>query len=76
MYLLHDVPQHPEYGMADDNVVFENSTALAATLQRAEVPFEMMFYPGHTHKVGGPGISVHLWNTILDFLDRKTGAKR
>ncbi|MBN8811488.1 DPP IV N-terminal domain-containing protein [Sphingomonas leidyi] len=64
------------HGMADDNVVFENSTALAATLQRAEVPFEMMFYPGHTHKVGGPGISVHLWNTILDFLDRKTGAKR
>ncbi|OSZ68785.1 S9 family peptidase [Sphingomonas sp. IBVSS2] len=63
------------HGMADDNVVFENSTALAATLQRAEVPFEMMFYPGHTHKVGGPGISVHLWNTILDFLDRKTGAK-
>ena len=63
------------HGMSDDNVVFENSTALAATLQRAEVPFEMMFYPGHTHKVGGPGISVHLWNTILDFLERKTGAK-
>ncbi|WP_424540220.1 prolyl oligopeptidase family serine peptidase [Serratia marcescens] len=49
---------------------------MAATLQRAEVPFEMMFYPGHTHKVGGPGISVHLWTTLLDFLDRKTGAKR
>ena len=63
------------HGMSDDNVVFENSTALAATLQRAEVPFEMMFYPGHTHKVGGPGISVHLWNTILAFLERKTGAK-
>lgn len=63
------------HGMADDNVVFENSTALAATLQKAEVPFEMMFYPGHTHKVGGPGISVHLWNTILDFLGRKTEAK-
>jgi dipeptidyl-peptidase-4 len=63
------------HGMSDDNVVFENSTALAATLQKAEVPFEMMFYPGHTHRVGGPGISVHLWNTILDFLDRKTGAK-
>jgi len=63
------------HGMADDNVVFENSTAMAATLQKAEVPFEMMFYPGHTHRVGGPGISVHLWKTILDFLDRKTGAK-
>lgn len=63
------------HGMADDNVVLENSTAMAATLQKAEVPFEMMLYPGHTHRVGGPGVSVHLWNTILDFLERKTGTK-
>ncbi len=63
------------HGMADDNVVLEHTTAMAATLQKAEVPFEMMLYPGHTHKVGGPGISVHLWETILDFLDRRAGAK-
>ncbi|AKH41288.1 dipeptidyl-peptidase-4 [Altererythrobacter atlanticus] len=58
------------HGMADDNVVFENSTELAAKLQGEAVPFEMMFYPGYTHSVGGPKISVHLWNTIFDFLDR------
>jgi len=60
------------HGMADDNVVLEHSTAMAATLQQQQVPFEMMLYPGHTHKVGGPGISEHLWTTILGFLDRST----
>lgn len=58
------------HGMADDNVVFENSTALAAKLQNDERPFEMMFYPGHTHAVKGPKISVHVWNTIFNFLER------
>jgi hypothetical protein len=32
--------------------------------------FEMMLYPGHTHRVGGPKVSVHLWNTIFAFLAR------
>ena len=59
------------HGMSDDNVVFDNSTALIAKLQGAAVPFEMMVYPGQTHRVGGPKISVHLWETILGFLDRR-----
>ncbi len=58
------------HGMADDNVVFENSTALMAKLQGAAAPFETMVYPGQTHSVGGPKISVHLWQTILSFLNR------
>ncbi|WP_340264932.1 alpha/beta fold hydrolase [Sphingobium mellinum] len=58
------------HGMSDDNVVFDNSTSLMARMQEAAVPFEMMIYPGQTHRVGGPGISVHLWRTIEDFLDR------
>ena len=58
------------HGMSDDNVVFSNSTALAAKMQQAGVPFEMMFYPGETHSVGGPEISPHLWHTIMRFLER------
>ncbi len=58
------------HGMSDDNVVFSNSTAMASALQHAGVQFEMMFYPGETHSVGGPEISPHLWNTIMGFLDR------
>lgn len=57
------------HGMSDDNVVFSNSTALASKLQRGGVPFEMMFYPGETHSVGGPEISPHLWRTIMRFLN-------
>lgn len=64
------------HGMSDDNVVFDNSTALMARLQAAAVPFETMLYPGQTHRVAGPGVSVHLWRTILDFLDRRTAAAR
>ncbi|MDB5701757.1 MAG: family peptidase [Sphingomonadales bacterium] len=59
------------HGMADDNVVFENSTALMAKLQESAHPFETMVYPGQTHRVAGPGISAHLWKTILAFLDRQ-----
>jgi dipeptidyl-peptidase 4 len=64
------------HGMADDNVVLEHTTSMAATLQQQKVPFEMMLYPGHTHRVGGPGVSEHLWTTILDFLDRQTGTAK
>lgn len=56
------------HGMSDDNVVFSNSTSLAAKMQQGGVPFEMMFYPGETHSVGGPEISPHLWRTIMRFL--------
>ena len=58
------------HGMADDNVVLDNTTALAATLQAHAVPFEMMLYPGQTHGIGGPKISVHLYDRVFDFLAR------
>lgn len=63
------------HGMSDDNVVLTHSTELAAKLQAQARPFEMMFYPGYTHRVGGPGVSEHLWGTILSFLDRHVGGK-
>jgi dipeptidyl-peptidase-4 len=58
------------HGMADDNVFLDNSTAVAAKMQAGATPFEMMFYPGQTHAVGGSGVAEHLWRTILAFLDR------
>lgn len=58
------------HGMSDDNVVLDNSMTLAARMQGNATPFEMMLYPGQTHSVRGPRISVHLWNTILGFLER------
>ena len=56
------------HGMADDNVVFENSTALMTALQRVKTPFDLMVYPGATHAT--PGLEVHTWITRLKFLGR------
>jgi len=56
------------HGMADDNVVFENSTALMTALQKAKTPFDLMVYPGATHAT--PGLEVHTWITRLKFLGR------
>ncbi|MCZ8324278.1 MAG: DPP IV N-terminal domain-containing protein [Sphingomonadaceae bacterium] len=58
------------HGMADDNVVFEHSSALISRLQANAVPFEMMLYPGYTHRVGGPKVGKHLWESIFAFLER------
>ena len=58
------------HGMADDNVVFENATELIAALQEANVQFDMMLYPGYTHRVAGENISPHLWNTYFRFLEQ------
>jgi dipeptidyl-peptidase-4 len=58
------------HGMSDDNVVFENSTALYSKLQKEKKPFEMMVYPGATHAIAGEGPQTHVWRTIEDFLDR------
>ncbi len=56
------------HGMADDNVIFENSSELISVLQENNVPFEMMLYPGYTHSVGGEKIGPHVWNSIFRFL--------
>lgn len=57
------------HGMADDNVVFENATEIISAMQEANVPFEMMLYPGYTHRVAGERISPHRYNTIFRFLE-------
>ena len=56
--------------MSDDNVVFENTTALIAKLQREKHPCELMVYPGATHAIAGEGPQTHVWLTITNFLDR------
>jgi dipeptidyl-peptidase-4 len=59
------------HGLADDNVVFEHSSAIIAKLQGEAVPFEMMLYPGFTHGISGPQVSRHLYETIFRFLERQ-----
>jgi dipeptidyl-peptidase-4 len=59
------------HGMSDDNVLFQHSTELMAKMQEEKVPFEAMVYPGKGHSINGANTSVHLWTTILNFLERR-----
>ncbi|HEX3365522.1 S9 family peptidase [Phenylobacterium sp.] len=60
------------HGMADDNVIFENSTRVLATLQGKGIPFEMMTYPGLRHRTGWTSRPmIHRTHATLDFFDRK-----
>ncbi len=61
------------HGMADDNVVFENTTRLMDALQAKSIPFELMVYPGQRHGVRGNPRQLQQWRTYLDFFDRTIG---
>lgn len=58
------------HGSADDNVHFHNSTELAEVLVQANVQFEMMFYTNRNHSIYGGNTRTHLYNMVVNFLDR------
>ncbi|MEO8459818.1 MAG: S9 family peptidase [Dokdonella sp.] len=62
------------HGMADDNVLFTNSTKLMAALQERETQFELMTYPGAKHGLSLPTQRVHVYSLIADFFERKLKA--
>lgn len=57
------------HGMADDNVLFSNSTVLMSALQKRGQPFELMTYPGAKHGLSGAD-ALHRYRTAEDFLGR------
>jgi dipeptidyl-peptidase-4 len=57
------------HGMADDNVLFTNSTKLMAALQARGQPFELMTYPGAKHGLKGTDL-LHRLRTTEAFLGR------
>jgi dipeptidyl-peptidase 4 len=62
------------HGMADDNVLFANSTALMKKLQDLQKPFDLMTYPGGKHgliRQSGPGL--HADSNMIRFFDRELG---
>lgn len=59
------------HGMADDNVLFTNSTQLMAHLQNRGVPFDLMTYPGGKHGMSTPAMKKHVFNTIVRWFDRQ-----
>lgn len=59
------------HGLADDNVVFANSAAMMAALQRAGVQFETLVYPGQKHGLSAQPVRIHWTNALLAFFDRE-----
>ena len=59
------------HGMADDNVLFANSTRLMAALQERGIPFDLMTYPGGKHGLSTPAMRKHAYHAIADFFDKQ-----
>jgi dipeptidyl-peptidase-4 len=59
------------HGMADDNVLFTNTTLLIPALVASGQPFEVVPYPGSKHAaLNFRDTGIHGWKSILDFFDR------
>ena len=58
------------HGMADDNVLFANSTSLMAALQQRGTQFQLMTYPGGKHGLSTPAMRKHAFTAIADFFLR------
>jgi dipeptidyl-peptidase-4 len=58
------------HGMADDNVLFLNSTKLIKVLQDEGILFDTMIYPGGKHGISGAKPQFHVYSTIADYFFR------
>lgn len=58
------------HGMADDNVLFSNTTLLMHELQSRGTPFELMTYPGAKHALQETAVAAHRFELIVDFFRR------
>lgn len=63
------------HGMADDNVLFENSTRVYKALQDEGKLFQMIDYPGSKHSMRGEKVRTHLYRSLADFLDKQLKQK-
>ncbi|MBC7502239.1 MAG: prolyl oligopeptidase family serine peptidase, partial [Herminiimonas sp.] len=61
------------HGMADDNVLFTNSTRLIDTLVNRNIRFDLMTYPGAKHGISGPAPQRHVFGTIEAFFRKNIG---
>ena len=59
------------HGMADDNVLFLNSTKLFRVLQDLNKPFDVMVYPGAKHGLLRQPDGRHAYSMILNFFKDK-----
>jgi len=56
------------HGAVDDNVHLSNTFQLAAGLQAAGKPFQMMIYPDRAHGIHGTGYRTHYYRLMAEFI--------
>ncbi len=67
LYLVH--------GMADDNVLLQNSIELINALQIQGTQFRMMLYPGAKHGLSSPAQRKHVFHLIADYFEHHVAAE-
>lgn len=67
LYLVH--------GMADDNVLFQNSVELMSALQAQGTQFRLMTYPGAKHGLSTPAQRKHVFHLIADYFERDVAGR-
>jgi len=58
------------HGMADDNVLFTNTTRMIDALVKRNVHFELMTYPGAKHGISGRAPQRHVYGYIEAFFKK------
>ncbi len=61
------------HGMADDNVLFTNTTRLIDELVKRNVQFDLMTYPGAKHGISGKVNQRHVYGMIEAFFKKNLG---
>jgi dipeptidyl-peptidase-4 len=61
------------HGMADDNVLFTNTTRLIDDLVKRNVQFELMTYPGAKHGISARPSQRHVYGLIEAFFKKNLG---
>jgi dipeptidyl-peptidase-4 len=61
------------HGMADDNVLFTNTTRLIDELVKRNVQFDLMTYPGAKHAISGRASQRHVYGLIESFFKKNLG---
>lgn len=63
------------HGMADDNVLFSNTTLLIDELVKRNVQFDLMTYPGAKHGMSGRTNQRHVYGLIEAYFKKQLGTQ-
>ena len=59
------------HGSADDNVHLQNTMRMVEELIQEDKQFEWMIYPDKNHGIYGGNTSIHLYNKMTTFIEKK-----